>query len=786
MKVLRYQQKAVQELVDKSIELLSLAGQRHTLVFEAPTGAGKTIMASEMLMRLCTELTERADAPYSEVAFMWIAPNKLHEQSYFKMKTFFTETRELHPVVYDDMDHSANGYIHPGEILFVNWESINKDNALMIRDTEQSASLYDLTRRTQIEQEIPLIVIIDEEHMFAGKNAKKSEKVLQNIMPKLEIRISATPITANPEEKVKVHRQHVIEEQMIKEGVVINPALDFSSPEMSLTQHLVSLALKKRNELAEAYKRLGVNINPLLLIQLPNDGSESMSADDTSIKDEVILYLDAIHGINTKNNRLAIWLSGEKENVDGLERNDNMTEALLFKQAIALGWDCPRAAVLLIFRKIESFTFGAQTVGRILRMPEQKFYQDDRLNKGYVYTNISQNLVKIEPEDMDYLSTIHTIRRENLCNVSLQSEYCERPAISRKRLGSDFQPLLIKVFEEQLQVNNRQPMLFTEEELFGLDPLPEEDEYAHESQHSKNRRAVMNKIEFRVQSIGVEIIEDLNITGEVGQTLAANKAKYIRTMQELNAAFNVFCARLIGSQFEKVSIPTLGMALKEAMEQLFGLFETDAVKVILYHKNRLRFEDIIRRALNRYFDIVTKRQQERVEKSFVKYDWEVPADRLYKEDNNVVIDNIKNHALMPFVQLRNASSPERMFETYLEQNTEYIDWWYKNGDSGKQHYAVSYVNAAGEKALFYVDFVIRMKNGQVFLFDTKSIGSDGDAPAKHNALIDYMASSENKDKNLKGGVIIADGDNWKYSPLKIDNTTDIVNWDCFYPSDYKN
>ena len=620
MKVLRYQQKAVQELVDKSIELLSLAGQRHTLVFEAPTGAGKTIMASEMLMRLCTELTERADAPYSEVAFMWIAPNKLHEQSYFKMKTFFTETRELRPVVYDDMDHSANGYIHPGEILFVNWESINKDNALMIRDTEQSASLYDLTRRTQIEQEIPLIVIIDEEHMFGGRQAKKSEMVLQNIMPKLEIRISATPITANPEEKVKVHRQHVIEEQMIKEGVVINPALDFSSPEMSLTQHLVSLALKKRNELAEAYKRLGININPLLLIQLPNDGSESMSADDTSIKDEVTLYLDAIHGINTTNNRLAVWLSGEKVNVDDLERNDNMTEALLFKQAIALGWDCPRAAVLLIFRKIESFTFGAQTVGRILRMPEQKFYQDDRLNKGYVYTNISQNLVKIEPEDMDYLSTIHTIRRENLCNVSLQSEYCERPAISRKRLGSDFQPLLIKVFEEQLQVNNRQPMLFTEEELFGLDPLPKEDESAHESQHSKNRRAVMNKIEFRVQSIGVEIIEDLNITGEVGQTLAANKAKYIRTMQELNATFNVFCARLIGSQFEKVSTPTLGMALKEAMEQLFGLFETDAVKVILYHKNRLRFEDIIRRALNRYFDIVTKRQQEKAEKSFVKYD----------------------------------------------------------------------------------------------------------------------------------------------------------------------
>lgn len=554
---------------------------------------------------------------------------------------------------------------------------------------------------------------------------------------------------------------------------------------MSLAQHLVSLALKKRKELAEAYKRLGVNVNPLLLIQLPNDGSESMSTEDTSIKDEVTLYLDTIHGINTNNNRLAVWLSGEKVNVEGLERNNNMTEALLFKQAIALGWDCPRAAVLLIFRKIESFTFGAQTVGRILRMPEQKFYQDDRLNKGYVYTNISQNLVKIEPEDMDYLSTIHAIRRENLCNVSLQSEYCERPAIGRKRLGNDFQPLLIKVFEELLQIKNRQLSLFTEEELYGDEPLPEEDRSEHESQISKNRRAVMDKIEFKVQSIGVEIIEDLNITGEVGQTLAANKAKYIRTMQELNATFNVFCARLIGSQFEKVSIPTLGMALKEAMEQLFGLFETDAVKVILYHKNRPRFEDIISRALNRYLTILTQRQKEKSEKSFVTYEWEVPADRLYKEDNNVVVDDVKNHALMPFVQLRTASSPERMFEDYLEANTEYIDWWYKNGDSGKQHYAVSYVDGTGAKALFYVDFVIRMKNGQIFLFDTKSAGSDGDAPAKHNALVDYMASEGNQDKNLKGGVIIADGSNWKYSPLKIENTTDIINWDCFYPSDYK-
>lgn len=145
MKNIQYQQKAVSELVEKTIGLLSLSGNHHTLVFKAPTGSGKTVMASEMLMRLNDELTERPDAPFTEVAYIWIAPNKLHEQSYFKMKNCFTETKILRPVIYDELDHSIEGYIYPGEILFVNWESINKDNAVMIRETELSASLYDIT-----------------------------------------------------------------------------------------------------------------------------------------------------------------------------------------------------------------------------------------------------------------------------------------------------------------------------------------------------------------------------------------------------------------------------------------------------------------------------------------------------------------------------------------------------------------------------------------------------------------------------------------------------------------
>lgn len=784
MKQIKYQQRALKELVDKTLELLSFSGSRHTLVFKAPTGAGKTVVASEMLLRLNTELRNCTDLCCKEVTYIWVAPNKLHEQSYFKMHSYFNEGQELRPVVYDDLDHSAEGYIHAGEILFVNWESINKDNAVMIRETEQGASLYDLTRRTQEEQGIPIVVIIDEEHMFAGKIANKTEKVLKTINPKVEIRISATPVTTRHEAYVEVPRELVVREEMIKQGVVLNPALKFNAPNGSLNQHLVHLALKKRDELAEAYRKTGSDINPLLLIQLPND-NDRMDNDDNCIKEEVMAYLDAVKDINILNGKLAVWLSNEKENLDGIEKNDSLTEVLLFKQAIALGWDCPRAAVLLIFRKIESFTFTAQTVGRILRMPEQHFYEDDRLNWGYVYTNLSKDIIQIVQDDMDYMSNIRAVRRENICNIMLRSEYCERPAIARKRLGPDFKAELAKVFEEMLSVKSHQFAMFSVDDLEGNNDDEAPTDESLESNYAKNRKACEDKIAFNVNDIAIDVIEDVNISGEVGNVHVDKKARYVRTMRELYDSFNAFCAKCIGAKFEKVSITALSFALKELMSNLFELQEVDAVKVVLYKSNLPVFEDLIGRALNRYSKILEERQRCREEKSYKTYDWEVPAERLYNEESHRVNDEVHLHALVPFVELKNASKPEERFEAFLEANNEYIDWWYKNGDAGRQHYAISYVKKNGCKALFYVDFVVRMKNGSVFLFDTKSAGSDPDAVEKHNALIDYISRKENQNRHLLGGIIIEQGSAWKYCSHKIENSTDIVDWHVFFPQEYK-
>ena len=773
MKEIKYQQKYVRKLVDETIDLLRLSGHRKTLIFKAPTGSGKTVMASQMLADLTEELQSRGDSPYQQVAFIWIAPNKLHQQSYFKMKNYFTETRLLKPIMYDEIDQSE-GVIHPGEILFVNWESINKEKNVMVRDSEQNASLYEITRQTQEEQGLPIVVVIDEEHLFWSKSADKSAKVLQKINPKVEIRISATPKT-NSDHKVTVSREEVVGEEMIKKQVVLNPDITKGyKDENELNIHLIQCALEKRRLLAEAYKKEGTNINPLLLIQLPNDTTESMTAEDSAIAEQVKTYLRAVKDITTDNQKLAVWLSNEKENLNGLEEQDNMTEVLLFKQAIALGWDCPRAAVLLIFRKLQSNQFTIQTVGRILRMPEQKFYKNDLLNVGYVYTDISKDQIQIVAEDMDYLNkdALQAIRRENLKNVALTSYYSVYKSSDRNRLGPDFKKVLIDCFRDNWLVEWKQYKFsfFEEESTESQEP---------ENFAMKNVKLVKEKenIEFDVNSITVKVPENIVFQNELGIIdTTGQKHEFAKSAGEIRRIYIDYCRSLLGS-FEKAhSSDVLAGYLLQAMEELFEIFETDAMKVILYYANKPKFTDIITGALAIYEKKLQVRHKNAKERAFEQYTWEVPVERLYKESTHHVMPEMKEHALLPFIELNTASAPECRFSEFLEANKEYIDWWYKNGDEGKQHYSIPYVNTKGEKSLFYVDFVVRMKNGKVFLFDTKTENSDPEAPNKHNALIDYMNG-----KDLQGGVIVEKNDNWYYSPLHIDNTTDVSGWDAFFP-----
>lgn len=773
-----YQEDKVQELLGKTIAQLNIDGMRRVIVFEAPTGSGKTVMTIEAMCRLCENIAN-SNCQYSQVAYIWIAPNALHVQSYKSMKSALSETHRLIPVEYDELDLGFDGYIHPGEVFFVNWQSIYNDNRVIVRGSEQVSPIYDIIDRTTREHNIPIVCIIDEEQMFTGKNARQSERVLERINSKVEIRISATPKTAHPDDLVRIDRSLVINEGMIKMNVSLNPALkSLRTDDVAINSFLIDQAVKKRKQLAQAYKKLGININPLLLIQLPNDSSETLSADEESLKEFIQIRLGIEHGMTVENGKLAVWLSGEsnKRNLEGIEKNDSMVEALIFKQAIAMGWDCPRAGVLAIFRKLSSESFTIQTVGRIMRMPQQRFYTDPILNIGYVYTDLSADVIRIEPDDMDYIKKLHSFKRDGLQNIVLKSFKKERTNLENNVLRSDFKKIFLQKMAEEW-THTQQTSLFSWDD-------EESHDGTFDNHIAENRKVASQFILLNVSRVQVEIPTDMILLDDEGITRVENKVGFARTQSELKQVFDKFCSSMLSGWSKSKCMSILESAILDSLETLFGIFEEDAYKVVCSKQNQPKFAELISKILNYYKDEIMPKVL-KSKAGYVAYQWSVPEVRDYKDLTYNELSDVANHAMLPCFELIDASKPEKNFKRFLEDSTQYIDWWYKNGDLGSEHFAVPYKNSLGKIALFYVDFIIRMKNGKVFLFDTKTENSDSEAPNKHNGLIDYLSEEWNADGNVKGGVIIEDNQNWKYCPMKIENTTDLMGWDCFYPEQYQ-
>ena len=71
MKKLNYQQKAIQRLLDYTFDLLEPdRPTRQKIIFDAPTGSGKTVVMSVFMERLSKEISIRYDLTCQRVAFL--------------------------------------------------------------------------------------------------------------------------------------------------------------------------------------------------------------------------------------------------------------------------------------------------------------------------------------------------------------------------------------------------------------------------------------------------------------------------------------------------------------------------------------------------------------------------------------------------------------------------------------------------------------------------------------------------------------------------------------------
>ena len=429
-----YQKEAINELRG-TIEKLIKSSEREICVFQAPTGSGKTVMVSDLLKNLVKD--RKDDKKFS---IIWVSVRMLHEQSKEKLEKYYESDRLLQCSYFEDLEDKKIG---ENEILFINWHSINKkDINIYIRENEQDNNLNAIIENTKAEGR-EVILIIDESHHTASSD--KSKELIEVIGPKVTLEVSATPhLKENLSGLVRVKLSDVKAEEMIKSEISVNPEfMDLKVEAKSSDELVIGQALKKRKELAELYSKQGSNVNPLMLIQLPDQKSNLINK-----KDDVIAILKDKFDVTEANGKLAVWLSEEKtETLANVEKSDNEVEVLVFKQAPALGWDCPRASILVLFRESKSFVFTIQTIGRIMRMPELKYYSEPELNKGYVFTNLP-NIEITEDYAKDYVTIYESKRDEKLYKkISIPSIFLKRQR-ERTRLSGEFGKIFLAIAEE--------------------------------------------------------------------------------------------------------------------------------------------------------------------------------------------------------------------------------------------------------------------------------------------------------------------------------------------------
>ena len=426
-----FQNSAIKKMIERSSELLD-QGDLRKIVLDAPTGSGKTIMMAEVLKQISI-----LNKGKYEISFIWTAPRSLHYQSLLKLNQYYKKCNTLNCSEFSDLTRNE---ISQNEILFLNWESINKKNNLIVKENEKNFYLDKIIENTK-KKDRKLILIIDESHHHASSAISK--ELIKDLNPDLCIEVSATPVIEKPDDIVRVHLKDVVQSGMIKKTVKLNPNFSnlfknkkFNSQLSKETNEIVlTSALKKYFQIKDLYKKNEIKINPLLLIQLPD---RKMGNSEDRMKSKIIDILKKNFDITLENRKLAIYLSNEKINLQNISKNENETQVLIFKQAIALGWDCPRAQILVLFREWKSLTFSVQTVGRIMRMPEpiKGHYDPDLLNHSYIYTNL-QNIEINEDLGKSYLSLFTSKRFSNYKKISLDSFSIIRQR-EKTRLDSSF------------------------------------------------------------------------------------------------------------------------------------------------------------------------------------------------------------------------------------------------------------------------------------------------------------------------------------------------------------
>ncbi len=379
-------QRVAEHIDTRPVHRREIALKSGAMLLQAPTGSGKTLMLGRTIESMIGKLPMKCVwfwfAPYSGLVTQTL--DSLAEQCPG------TRLRDL------SADRAAQG-VRDGDVFVQTWGAVaanNKDAKRVRRTREDALSLDDMLVILRAEG-VAIGVVIDEAHLNFGVSAGAAARFYLDVLqPDFTLLATATPndeklvafekaAGVEVQSRIVVDRDRVVRAGLNKHGLMLgylrmNPGdealIDFEQATLTAgwTQH---------RQICARLEDKDIGVVPLMLVQVEDQvtGGEDPVA-------RVKTKLLEIQGV--REDLIAVHTSGQPDSDFHMMAYDHSKQILIFKVAVATGFDAPRAWTLVSVRPNRGTGFGLQIVGRIMRvhpLVRPLHGQDALLDKGYVF-----------------------------------------------------------------------------------------------------------------------------------------------------------------------------------------------------------------------------------------------------------------------------------------------------------------------------------------------------------------------------------------------------------------
>ena len=410
-----FQKTALAKLRQSAATALGNYRSTHTpqvVSYTAPTGAGKTIVMSALIEDIYYGDELYPEQP--EAIFIWLSDSpQLNEQSRLKIDLKADKIRLNQCVVISD-DAFDMETLEDGHIYFLNTQKLSKSSNLTKHSDGRQYTIWETLSNTVREKGNRLYFIIDEAHRGAQgvRDLTKNTTIMQKFLKGSEAdRLPHMPVvigmTATPQRfnrlaegiqstthYVRTTADEVRASGLLKDRIVITYP-EHSGNDMAVLQAATDEWRHKWDHWYQyCYEQHYGQVNPILVIQVQNGSGHQISATDL---DECLRIMEERLGDRFLEGQV-VHAFGEGTptiQIGGLDvpycepsriADDKRIKVVFFKETLTTGWDCPRAEVMMSFRRAVDHTYIAQLLGRMVRTPTQQHINvDETLNDVHLY-----------------------------------------------------------------------------------------------------------------------------------------------------------------------------------------------------------------------------------------------------------------------------------------------------------------------------------------------------------------------------------------------------------------